>query len=87
MPIAGETITRCTFVELLKTFELRCEATFAGSVDNENDLAAKVGQRILCALLVLRLEVVEGGSGCHFVGCCEGSVRWECDGDGRDDGA
>lgn len=54
-----------TFVQLLETFELWSETTLGGSVDNEHDLALEVGQRVLVALLVLWLEVVESGSGRH----------------------
>lgn len=57
-----------TFVQLLKTFELWSETTLGGSVDDEHDLALEVGQRILVALLVLWLEVVESGGGCHACG-------------------
>ena len=44
-----------TLVQLLKTFELRGEATLAGGVDDKKDLALELGQIInialLCALL------------------------------------
>jgi hypothetical protein len=44
-----------TLVQFLKAFELRSEATLAGSVDDEDDLALELGQIIdialLCALL------------------------------------
>jgi hypothetical protein len=49
-----------TLVELLKTFELRSEATLAGSVDDEDDLALELGKIIdvtlLCALLSVSLS-------------------------------
>lgn len=54
-----------TFVQLLETFELWSETTLGSGVDNEHDLALEVGQRVLIALLVLGLEVVESGSGRH----------------------
>jgi len=53
------------FVELLKTLELRGEAAFAGGVDDQHDLALQVLQRVRLTLLVVGLEVVEGGSGRH----------------------
>lgn len=46
-----------TLVQLLKAFELRGEATLAGSVDNENDLALELGQIINIALLCALLSV------------------------------
>jgi hypothetical protein len=44
-----------TLVQLLKAFELRGEATLAGSVDNEDDLALELGQIIDIALLCASL--------------------------------
>jgi hypothetical protein len=40
-----------TLVELLKTFELRGEATLAGGVDDKDDLALELGKIIDVALL------------------------------------
>lgn len=55
-----------TFVELLQSLELRREAALGGRVDDEHHFSLKVGQRVLVALLVFWLEVVEGGCGGHF---------------------
>lgn len=55
-----------TFVQLLQPLELRREAARAGGVDDEDDLALEVAERVLGALLVLGLEVPEDlGSGGH----------------------
>lgn len=47
-----------TLVQLLKTFELRGEATLAGSVDDEDNLALQLGQIIDIALLCASLSVL-----------------------------
>lgn len=54
-----------TFVELLKTLELRGEAAFAGGVDDQHDLALQILQRVWLTLLVVGLEIVEGCCGRH----------------------
>ena len=54
-----------TFVELLKTLELRGEAAFAGGVDDQHDLALQILQRVWLALLVVGLEIIEGCCGRH----------------------
>lgn len=54
-----------TFVELLQAFKLRSETAFGGGVDNQDNLALEVGQRVRLALLVVGLEVVERSRGCH----------------------
>lgn len=48
-----------TFVEGLEVVELRGEAALAGGVDDEDDLALEVGERVGRSLVVLGLEVVE----------------------------
>lgn len=58
---------RQTFVQLLKSFELGCEAAFAGGIYDEDDFALEVGEGVLFALLVLGLEVIERCCGSH--GC------------------
>jgi len=64
-----------TLVELLKTFELRGEATLAGSVDDKDDLALELGQIInialLCALLsalLSRTQPSQHPQGTHYQG-------------------
>ena len=52
-----------TFIEFFETFELWCEAAFAGGVDDEDDFALQVHERVFVAFLVLWLEVVEGSCG------------------------
>ena len=56
---------RQTFVELFKALKLWREAAFAGRIDDEDDFALEIGQRVVVALLVLGLEVVECGGGGH----------------------
>lgn len=65
-----------TFVKSLEVIELGSEATLAGGVDDEDDLALEVGQRVGCTLVVLGLEVVEGGCGRHVAGCGGGDYCW-----------
>jgi hypothetical protein len=51
-------------VELLQPGELRCETAFRGGVDDEDDLAVKLGQRVVGAALwacVSLRAVVKGG--------------------------
>lgn len=48
-----------TFVESLEVVELGSEATLASGVDDEDDLALEVGQRVGRTLVVLGLEVEE----------------------------
>lgn len=50
-----------TFVELLKTFELRSETALAGGVDDEDDLALELGQIINVALLCALRSVSRQG--------------------------
>jgi hypothetical protein len=54
-----------TLVQFLKTFELRGEATLAGSVDDENDLAFElvkiIDVALLCALLSVFLSHTSHG--------------------------
>ena len=45
-----------TFVQLLKAFELRGEATLAGGVYDKDDLALELGQIIDIALLCASLS-------------------------------
>jgi len=47
-----------TLVQFLKTLELRGEATLAGSVDDEDNLALQLGQIIDIALLCVSLLVL-----------------------------
>ncbi len=42
-------LLREALVQLLKSCELRCEAAFGGSVDDQHDLALVVGERLLLA--------------------------------------
>lgn len=52
-------VERLTFVESLQVVELGSEAALAGGVDDEDDLALEVGERVDGALVVLGLEVEE----------------------------
>ena len=56
-----------TFVEFLEVFELGREAAFTCCVHDEDDFAFEICEWVFVALLVFRLEVVEGRRGSH--GC------------------
>jgi len=47
---------------------LLCEAAVAGDVDDEDDFAFEVRERVGLLHRVQRLEVVEGGCGRHCAG-------------------
>ena len=61
-----------TLVESLEIVKLRSEAALAGGVDDEDDLALQAGEIEDLALVILGLEVVEGGCGRHGACCCGG---------------
>lgn len=70
-------------VEFLKPGELRGEAAFGGGVDDEDDFAVQVRQRVLGAALWIGVLVGEKGmvGGAVGVGCggfAEGRARGEC---------
>lgn len=50
-----------TFVKSLEVVELRGETALAGGVDDEDDFALEVGERVDGSLVVFGLEVEESG--------------------------
>ena len=73
------------FVELLETFELRCEAAFGGGVDDQDDFVFEVGERKgLAFLCEWERRVSRGGVQCAVVrdmyGGCQGEAELSGDG-------
>lgn len=54
-----------TLVKSLEVVELRRETALAGRVDDKDDLALQLRQRVGLSILIVRLEVVESGCGRH----------------------